>query len=112
MSHPRPALTPLPSGASLVDRGTAEAGSFGHDQEAKSVETKTQECLSRPDGVVWVAGCLVGFVWKAGVQLTVLGKADWCVCACVCVCVCVCVAICGCCPALWANETSDPGIGD
>lgn len=33
----------------------------------------------------WIAGCLVGFVWKAGVQLTVLGKADWCVCVCVCV---------------------------
>lgn len=28
MSHPRPALTPLPSGAFLVDRGTVEAGSL------------------------------------------------------------------------------------
>ena len=55
MSRPRPALTPLPSGASLVDRGAAEAGSLGRDQGVKSVETKTQECLCRPDGVVWVA---------------------------------------------------------
>ena len=28
MSHPRPALIPLPSGAFLVDRGTVEAGSL------------------------------------------------------------------------------------
>ena len=28
----------------------------------------------------WIAGCLAGFVWKAEVQRTVLGKADWCVC--------------------------------
>lgn len=52
----------------------------------------------------WIAGCSVGFVWKAGVQLTVLGKADWGVC------VYVCVAICGCYPALWANEAYDPGV--
>ena len=34
----------------------------------------------------WIAGCLAGFVWKAEVQRTVLGKADWCVCVCVYVC--------------------------
>ena len=75
--------------------------SVRRDQEGKSVQTKIQECLSRPDGVVVDCWLLSGICLEGRSPADCPGEGRL---------VCVCVATCGCCPALWANEASDPGF--